>query len=249
MTKKDEHYSYSMYADPNYAGNFDASHFGGAVGKYILEAQENVLIDFLGDLKNLSLLDVGTGTGRAALAFAQRGARVTGMDASPEMLKVAEAHAKEIGVAMDFQTGDAHALNFSDHSFDVVTSLRMLMHTPDWRKCLSELCRVSRKQVLFDYPPSTSTSSIQVMLRRIQNLFGCRVETYHVLGNGDVRSVLKANGYKIAKIHRQFVLPIVLHKFVGSVRFTESSEKFLATIGLLKIFGAPVTILAERVTE
>jgi len=61
--------------------------------------------------------------------------------------------------------------------------------------------------------------------------------------------VLKANGYKIAKIHRQFVLPIALHKFVGSVRFTESSEKFLATIGLLKIFGAPVTILAERVTE
>ena len=249
MTKKDQHYSYSMYADPDYAGNFDKSHFGGSMGQYILEAQENVLIDFLGDLKNVSLLDVGTGTGRAALAFAQRGAQVTGLDASPEMLKVASAHASELGVAVEFQTGDAHALVFSDRSFDVAVSLRMLMHTPDWRRCLAELCRVSRKRVLFDYPPITSTSSIQIILRRIQKFFGQNVETYHVLGHGDVSSALTANGFEIVKIHKQFVLPIALHKFVGSKKFTETSEGFLATVGLLKIFGAPVTILAERIAE
>lgn len=247
--KKDDHYSYSMYADPNYAENFDASHFGGSMGQYILEAQENVLVDFLGDLKNVSLLDVGTGTGRAALAFAQLGAQVTGVDASPEMLKVADAHAVELNVDVKFQTGDAHTLDFSDRSFDVAVSLRMLMHTPNWRKCLSELCRVSRKQVLFDYPPTTSASSIQIILRRIQKFFGRNVETYHVLGNGDVRSALAANGFMIVKIHKQFVLPIGLHKFVGSKKFTETSEKFLAAIGLLKIFGAPVTILAERIAE
>lgn len=249
MTKKDEHYSYSMYADPNYAENFDKSHFGGSMGQYILEAQENVLVDFLGDLRDVSLLDVGAGTGRAALAFAQKGARVTGVDASPEMLKVAGVHASELGVAVKFQTGDAHALDFSDRSFDVAVSLRMLMHTPDWRRCLAELCRVSRKRVLFDYPPTTSASSIQVALRRAQKFFGRRVETYHVLGNSDVRSALAANRFKIVKIHKQFVLPIGLHKFVGSKKFTETSEKFLAAIGLLKIFGAPVTILAERSVE
>ena len=247
--KKDDHYSYAMYADPNYAENFDMSHFGGEMGRYILAAQENVLVDFLGDLKNVALLDVGTGTGRAALAFAQRGARVTGVDASPEMLKVAVAHAKEIGADVEFKTGAAHDLDFADRTFDVAVSLRMLMHTPDWRKCLSELCRVSKKRVLFDYPPSTSTSAVQVRLRRIQRFFGRQVETYHVLGNGDVRAVLNANGYKIIKIHKQFVLPIMLHKAMGSRRFTETSEKILAALGLLKLFGAPVTILAERIAE
>jgi len=244
----ESHYSYSIYADPNFAEQFDQSHFGGSIGKLVFEAQEHVLIDFLGDLQGVSLLDVGTGTGRAALAFAQRGAHVTGVDASPEMLKVAVAHALELGLAVKFQTGDAHALAFPDQSFDFAVSLRMLMHTPDWHRCLGELCRVSRRRVLFDYPPLTSTSTIQVGLRRVQKFFGRRVETYHVLSNGDVRSILTANGFKIVRTHRQFVLPIALHKLVGSPRFTKTSERILAAIGLLRVFGAPVTILAERVS-
>jgi ubiquinone/menaquinone biosynthesis C-methylase UbiE len=243
----ESHYSYSIYADQKFAEQFDQSHFGGPIGRLVFEAQEQVLVEFLGDLQNVSLLDVGTGTGRAALAFAQRGAHVTGVDSSPEMLKVAATHASDLGVAVDFRTGDAHALAFPDRTFDLTVSLRMLMHTPDWRRCLGELCRVSRRQVLFDYPPTTSASTLQVGMRRVQRLFGRRVETYHVLGNGEVRSVLAANGFRIAKIHRQFVLPIALHKLVGSPRFTRTSERFLSVIGLLRIFGAPVTILAERI--
>ena len=51
-----------------------------------------------------------------------------------------------------FAAGDAHALAFADRSFDAVVSLRVLMHTPDWRQCLAELCRVARERVVFDYP-------------------------------------------------------------------------------------------------
>ena len=53
-----------------------------------------------------------------------------------EMLKVARSHGADCGLTVVFLAGDAHALPFADRSFDVAVSLRMLMHTSDWRRCL-----------------------------------------------------------------------------------------------------------------
>jgi hypothetical protein len=41
-------------------------------------------------------------------------------------------------------------------------------------------------------------------------------------------------------------LPIALHKAIGSRRFTISTERLLDRAGLLKLFGSPVTLVAER---
>jgi SAM-dependent methyltransferase len=243
---KNAHYSYSIYADSAIAGQFDDSHFGGPVGRLIVEMQEHVLLDFLGDPRPLTALDVGTGTGRAAFAMTQGGVRVTGADASREMLKVAGRRSAENGLAVVFLPGDAHALPFADRSFDVVVSLRMLMHTPDWRRCLAEMCRVARRRLIFDYPPLISFAALQTASRKAAQLVGRRVEAYHVLRTGAVCSILHANGFEVVKMDRQFVLPIAFHKWIGSTRFTANSERVLAAMGLLRGLGSPVTILAEK---
>ena len=245
-SKNNPHYSYSIYADAETAKRFDDSHFGGPIGQLIVEMQERVLFDFLGDVHNASVLDVGTGTGRAAFAIAKRGAHVTGVDASAEMLKVAQKHAEDASLNIKFLRGDAHALDFADQSCDVVVSLRMLMHTPDWRRCIDEMCRVARQRVIFDYPPLISAAALQVGVRQMAQMVGRRVEAYHLIRTAAVRSVLNKNGFKIVKMDRQFVLPIALHKLIGSRRFTLSTERILASIGLLRLMGSPVTILAER---
>lgn len=242
----DSHYSYKIYADPQTADAFDQSRFGGPIGQLIAAAQEQVLADFAGDLKGVSVLDVGTGTGRAALALAGRGAQVVGIDPSEEMLRVARSNAEHAGLAVEFVPGDAHSLQFHDQSFDLVTSLRVLMHTPNWQRCLGELCRVARQRVIFDYPPLASASALQVVLRRLSRAVGREAETYHVIRTAAARSVITARGFQVARLHRQFVLPIALHKLVGSPRFTDASEAMLATIGLRRLLGSPVTILAER---
>ena len=64
------------------AASFDAKRFGGPIGGILLEDQERVLAQFLGDVTGRRVLDMATGTGRAALALAKRGAVVTGVDAS-----------------------------------------------------------------------------------------------------------------------------------------------------------------------
>ena len=96
------------------AASFDAKRFGGPIGQILLADQERVLAAFLGDVSGRRVLDMATGTGRAALALARRGARVTGVDASAEMLSVARTRAADAGLAIDFAEGDAHALAYPD---------------------------------------------------------------------------------------------------------------------------------------
>jgi len=109
-TRPLDHYSYSAYADPAMAAGFDAARFGGPIGQQLLEDQERVLVEFLGDVTHARILDLGTGTGRAAIALARRGAHVTAVDASDEMLSVARRRAAEERLPISFSEGDAHAL-------------------------------------------------------------------------------------------------------------------------------------------
>jgi hypothetical protein len=75
---------------------------------------------------------------------------------------------------------------------------------------------------------------------------GAKNEPYRVFTPGSVAEAFDRNGFRIRSMHRQFVLPISLHKAIGSRRFTAATERLLDHAGLLKPFGSPVTLVAER---
>jgi ubiquinone/menaquinone biosynthesis C-methylase UbiE len=242
-----QHYSYAVYADPAMAERFEAMRFSGPIGRLIADTQEQQIAAFLAPLEGRRVLDVGTGTGRAAIALARRGAHVTGVDASAEMLEVAERRARENGVTVTFARGDAHHLDAPDRSFDAVVCLRVLMHTPDWRASLRELCRVSADRVVFDYPSLFSAAAIQAATRRVGHVVNPAVEAYRVFSPSSIASALDAEGFHLADEHRQFVLPIALHKRVNSEAWTRRVEGFMARAGVMRLLGSPVTIVAERI--
>ncbi len=68
------------------------------------------------------VLDVTYGTGNAAVAAAQRGARVLGLDPTPELFVAGRARAAAAGVEIECVEGDAEALLFDAESCDVVLS-------------------------------------------------------------------------------------------------------------------------------
>lgn len=245
-SRQPDHYSYTFYADPDNARAFDARRFGGPIGDLVAHGQADVLLRFLGDVRGQTVLDVGTGTGRAAFLIAGRGAAVTGVDASEEMLAVARERAATQQAPIEFARGDAHALAFPDRSFDVAVSLRVLMHTPRWGTCVDELCRVSRHRVILDYPSMHSAALVQSLGRKIKFALGGQTEPYRVFASHQIAAALARNNFRIVEAHRQFVLPIALHKAVGSPGFTGASERVLAAMGLARLLGSPVTVVAER---
>ena len=246
MTGNSRHYSYEVYADPAMAERFDAMRFSGPIGRLIAETQEAKIAAFLAPIEGRRILDVGTGTGRAAIALAKRGAIVTGVDASAEMLEVAARRAEEAHAQVTFARGDAHRLEFPDRAFDAVVCLRVLMHTPDWRASLRELCRVSSGRVVFDYPSFWSAAALQAAARRVAHKFNRSVEAYRVFSPGAVARALQDEGFRVTAEHRQFVLPIALHKRINSEAWTRRVEGAMERTGLMRRFGSPVTVVAER---
>lgn len=92
------------------------------------------------------VLDLATGTGITAIAARERGARVTGLDLTPELLAVARTKASAFGFDdIEFREGDAEALPFADASFDVVLSTCGHMFAPDQPRVAAEMARVLRR--------------------------------------------------------------------------------------------------------
>jgi SAM-dependent methyltransferase len=90
------------------------------------------------------VLDVGAGTGNAAIAAAHRGARVVASDLTPELFEDGRARAAEQGVGVDWVQADAEALPFADVEFDVVVSCIGAMFAPHHDATAAELVRVCR---------------------------------------------------------------------------------------------------------
>jgi SAM-dependent methyltransferase len=101
-----------------------------------------------GDLEGKRVLEVGAGNGITALALAERGARVVGIDvAEPgvEMIRekvLGSSRGAALGDRISFRTMDARHLDFADGSFDLVTCSKVLWCLPELDVCLREFHRV-----------------------------------------------------------------------------------------------------------
>jgi len=99
-----------------------------------------------------SVLDLCTGTGELALAFASHGAEVVGVDIARGMLK--RAHSKNGHGATAWMEMDSTKLAFADNSFDIAVISLALHHMPESVQInlLGELCRVTRKKIVLIEP-------------------------------------------------------------------------------------------------
>lgn len=104
------------------------------------------LIEQAGIQAGQRVLDLGCGTGTLALMVkrSQPDVEVVGLDADPQMLKVATAKAARETMAVKFDQGMAFSLPYPDDSFDRVLSSLMIHHlkTPDKGKTAREVYRI-----------------------------------------------------------------------------------------------------------
>jgi len=113
------------------------------------------LLPNLGNIIGKKILDVGAGTGRLSIRLAEKGAAVTAMDVSEEMLGVLNTKIKvKDEIPVPFATGklelagmtiavaDAENLPFPDNSFDIVIAAFLIVHLKNPKIFFNEAYRV-----------------------------------------------------------------------------------------------------------
>lgn len=94
------------------------------------------------------VLDLGCGEGYGAKMLKEAGAKkVIGIDVDREV--IGQANKNYSSTKVSFQTGDAQKLTFKDKSFDLVVSLELIEHLPDYRRYLKEVRRVLKPGGVF----------------------------------------------------------------------------------------------------
>ena len=124
----------AMWASGNYA----------AVAAEIIPSLGPILVTAAGVRPGDWVLDVGAGSGNAAIPAALAGANVVASDLTPELLETGKALAAGRGVALDWRTADAESLPFADGQFDTVLSCVGVMFAPHHQASADELVRVVR---------------------------------------------------------------------------------------------------------
>lgn len=90
------------------------------------------------------LLDAGCGSGQFALALAERGAQVTGIDLSPEMIRLARDHTDERNLAVTWRVADISNLEDPPATYDAILARMVLPFVPDVPAALRAMRRVVR---------------------------------------------------------------------------------------------------------
>jgi ubiquinone/menaquinone biosynthesis C-methylase UbiE len=103
-----------------------------------------ILVQAAGVKSGDLVLDVGAGSGNAAIPAARTGAQVIASDLTPELPDVGQKWAAEVGVELTWETADAEALPYSDGEFDAVLSCLGVMFAPHHQTAADELIRVCR---------------------------------------------------------------------------------------------------------
>jgi ubiquinone/menaquinone biosynthesis C-methylase UbiE len=92
-----------------------------------------------------SVLDIATGPGYIAEAFARGAREVIGVDLTAAMLAIGEERTRQNGLAnVSFRIGDAQDLPFERESFDVVVCRLALHHMQEPGRVVSEMSRVCK---------------------------------------------------------------------------------------------------------
>ena len=118
------------------------------------EMRKTLLSYLPDDLRGVRILDAGCGTGALAVAAAERGASVTAIDLSPQLVDVARDRLPP-NLDVNFLSGDM--LDPKLGTFDYVVAMDSIIHyrTPDMINIISGLSKMATKGMIFSFPPRT----------------------------------------------------------------------------------------------
>jgi SAM-dependent methyltransferase len=256
LSTRDTHHNPAMLSSnpesPDVHSSTDgyARRFSGSVGAWFLEVQERAFDRCLEQIECRSALDLGGGHGQVAIPLARRGIKVctvvSSANAMGQLQKLLAKESEEVQSRISIVISDLFSPPVLEGEYDVVVSIRILSHLPEWREFLDTMCKFATKAVMFDYPSERSLNFFSTRLFKFkQNLEG-NTRPFEIFKDRVIIEELRTKGYLVRATERQFFLPMVLHRFLDSYRLSRFAETVFDRIGLRRILGSPILLVASR---
>ena len=211
-----------------------AARFGGAIGAWFLSVQSKALDSLITLPSGSKVLDVGGGHAQLVQPLLARGFKLSVQGSAPSC---AQLLPKDV---CEFICGDILSLPCPDKSFDGLTSFRILAHLNDWPRLIAELCRVSRNEVIIEYPSKRSINAIAPMLFKAKKKLEGNTRPYSLFSDKQIDQVFLQHGFVRRAEVRQFAVPMVLYRTLKFVALARQIEAAFRLFGITRIFGSPV---------
>ncbi len=143
-------------------------------------------------------LDIGCGAGLVAEPLARLGATVTAIDAAPENIAVASAHAAAVGLTIDYRACGVETLQ--EPQFDLITSLEVIEHVTDPALFLNAIVRLLKPGGLLILSTPNRTPLSRLMIITLAEGTGRIPKGTHdwskFIKPDDLQAMLQAEGLK-----------------------------------------------------
>lgn len=218
--------------------------FSGHAGRFFLDRQAAVLEQLLAGARPGRVLDVGGGHAQLAPLLSARGWDVTVHGTS----RACEENLRNLhGVAdCSFLLGPLGSLPCSDQEYDLVVAVRLLTHVDDWQGLIEEMCRVSRRDLVFDFPVSLGANGLTPILFPAKKFYERNTRTYRNFSLRELSDCLQRHGFQPVASSGQFILPMVLHRMTRAAAPLRLLESIARRSGLTRRYGSPVLLRAVR---
>lgn len=219
-----------------------AKRFSGEWGKYLLSRQEKLVGETLPNKQAQSLLSVGGGHAQLTNLYTRRNFEITVYGSEGASLELLAPY------DVQYQSGNILDFPYQDNAFDVVVAIRLLTHLNDWPKLIEEMCRVSKGQIIIEYPSTRSLNFISPLLFKLKKRIETDTRKFHLFHESEIRAELNRHGYQVEFRRGQFFFPLVVHRMLKSHWLLRGLESLLTLVRLSCLFGSPVIMSARKKT-
>ena len=204
----------------------------------MLDVQARAIRDLLADCPPGRALDVGGGHGQLVDVLVSLGWEVTVVGSSPVCGENLRAlHRKTV---CEYVTANLLITPFDDRAFDLVVSVRLLPHTTQWEALIAEMCRLSRRLVVVDYPGTGGFNALTPMLFGMKKKLEGNTRTYRSFAKEELDREFGRHEFDRRATRKEFLLPMVLHRATGSARPLRWAEAAGQALGLTALAGSPI---------
>lgn len=222
--------------------------FESKIGEYLLDVQQRVVFDVLykQHRKPKRILELGGAHGQLTCMLLDAGHQVVVQCSKPEGFERLKKIKDQYGSSLELVVSPPGDLPFRNEEFDVVIMVRLLSHLENWAKVIQESARVSKEQIIFDYPTMMSINILSPLFFYLKKRIEGNTRRYTVFTERQIKKELNACGFSIETRARQFFLPIAIHRLWDSPKRSIAVEGFSQKIGLTKHFGSPAVLAASK---